>query len=142
MTPAEHVQVGLDALDGGDLGGAMRHLEAAAKHGDGAVARQARLLGAAVALDPRNPARDPNLAARLAGRTAGDPGSAWEAALARTLYSIALDLGAGQAAVSSETAADLPHLAAPSLASRMQQLESTVAELRRELERIRETLKP
>jgi len=142
MTPVEHLQVGLDALDGGDLSGALRHLEAAAEFGDGGIARQARLLGAAVALDPRNPSRDPNLAARLAGPTAGDAGSEWEAALGRTLYSIALDLGAGQAAVSSETAADLPHLTAPSLAARMQKLESTVAELRKELERIRETLKP
>jgi hypothetical protein len=144
LTPAEHVQAGLDALDRGDLDGATVHLATAAELADGSLERQARLLGAAVALDPRNPARDPNLAASLAGGITAEEGSEWEAALARTLYSIALDLGATQTAVRRQTATatDLPHLSAPSLAARMQQLETTVAELRRELERIRETLKP
>ncbi|MBE0595162.1 MAG: hypothetical protein IH616_22465 [Gemmatimonadales bacterium] len=144
LTPAEHVQAGLDALEQDDLSSATEHLTAAAEAADGSLGRQARLLGAAVALDPRNPARDPNLAARMAGEVAIDEGAAWEAALARTLYSLSLDLGATGTAASRdlEGSADLPHLSAPSLAARMRQLETAVAELRQELARIRETLKP
>lgn len=144
LTPAAHVQAALDALEQEDLGGATEHLTVAAETADGSLGRQARLLGAAVALDPRNPARDPNLAARMAGGVAIDDGAAWEAALARTLYSLALDLGATRTASAHTGAgsADLPHLSAPSLAARMRELESAVAELRQELARIRETLKP
>jgi hypothetical protein len=144
LTPAEQVQVALDALAQDDLTTATVHLTAAADAADGSLERQARLLGAAVALDPRNPARDANLAARLARGVAIDGGPEWEVALARTLFSLALDLGATRTVASRDStgSADLPYLSAPSLAVRMQELETAVAQLRQELTRIRETLKP
>jgi len=144
LTPAERVQTALDALAQDDLSAATVHLTAAAEATDGSLERQARLLGAAVALDPRNPARDANLAARLAEGVATDVGPEWEVALARTLYSLALDLGATRSAAlrDSSRSTDLPQLSAPSLAARMQDLETAVAQLRQELTRIRETLKP
>lgn len=110
----------------------------------GSLERHARLLAAALALDPRNPARDPKLGAELLTSFRKDEQDAWETPLAYTLFALALDLGAvpDSSLMQGAPAAPLPTLSAPPMAVRLRELEATVAQLREELERIRETLKP
>jgi hypothetical protein len=144
-SPADHMTSALDALEGDELLAALDHLLVVvyAEPG-GRMERHARLLAAALALDPRNPARDPKLGAELLTgfRRAGR--DAWETPLAQTLFALALDLGAvpDSALVDSAPAAPLPGLTRQPMAVRLRELEATVAQLQDELKRIRETLKP
>ncbi len=143
-SPTDHMAVALAALDRNELPTALDHLRTivAAEPG-GSLERQARLLAAAIALDPRNPARDPKLGAELAAGHQARAGEPWEAVLAQSLYALALDLGARPDAKTLQNAsAPLPTLPARPLAIRLRDLESTVAQLQEELKRIRETLKP
>lgn len=143
-SPTDHMAVALAALDRNELPTALDHLRAivAAEPG-GSLERQARLLAAAIALDPRNPARDPKLGAELAAGHRASAGQPWEAVLAQSLYALALDLGARpDARILRSASAPLPTLPARPLAVRLRDLESTVAQLQEELKRIRETLKP
>ncbi len=143
-SPTDHMAVALEALDRNKLPTALDHLRAivAAEPG-GSLERQARLLAAAIALDPRNPARDPKLGAELAAGHRASAGEPWEAVLAQSLYALALDLGARpDSKVVQNATAPLPTLATRPLATRLRDLEATVAQLQEELKRIRETLKP
>ncbi len=143
-SPTDHMSVALSALDRNELPTALDHLRTvvAAEPG-GTLERQARLLAAAIALDPRNPARDPKLGAELAAGHKPSSGEPWEAVLAQSLYALALDLGARpDSRIVRDASAPLPTLPARPLAVRLRELESTVAQLQEELKRIRETLKP
>ncbi len=137
-TPMDRMEAAIAAVNRQEPATALQHLRAvvAAEPG-GSLERDARLLGAAVALDPRNPDRDPDLGAELAAgyrpAATGDSG----AALARTLFVLALYLGAtpGPHVVDGAPLAPLPALTVPAMAIRLSELET-------ELERIRKTLEP
>lgn len=137
-TPAQQLELAAAALARHQPDAAQRHLLVVIDGAPGGdVERQARLLAAAVALDPRNPDRDPDLAARLAAGYRPTGASDWGAALARTLFVLALDYGAapGPDIINGAPLAPLPALATPPMASRLHTLEQ-------ELVRIRKTLEP
>ena len=136
--PADYLTMASEALARHQPAAALRHLRIlvdAAPGGD--LERRARLLGATVALDPRNPDRDPDLAASLAAgyRPTGDDD--WGAGIARTLFVLALDYGAnpGPELLDDAPLAPLPALTTSAMALRLRALEQ-------ELERIRRTLEP
>lgn len=136
--PADHLDMAAAALARHQPEAALRHLCVVVDAAPGgALERRARLLAAAVALDPRNPARDPDLAARLAAGYRPTGADDWGAALARTLFVLALDYGATPEArvVDDAALAPLPALTASAMALRLRALEL-------ELDRIRKTLEP
>lgn len=114
-----------------------------------AAERHALLTAAAVALDPTSGARQVDLGASLAARyLATAPREDVDGRpLARSLYLIALELGADPVTVTGcvspdSSAAVLPQSAAPSMPDRIKVLERELARLRDELVRIRKTLEP
>lgn len=139
-SPETLVGMTLAALELGDVGAAAQHARALPAEDTSPSGRRALLLRAVVGLDPRNPVRAPNQAADAAARytaTAPDP---LDAALGRFLYGMALDLGAAPVGgMTKET--ELPRLKGPTLASRLEELELSVKQLRGELARIQATLK-
>lgn len=88
---------GVDALDRGNFESAeVTFREVASSCRAGESGRRALLLLSTLALDDRNPWQDPDRAARLAAAYLRLPEvSAVEVSLARTLYVLALDRGAG-----------------------------------------------
>jgi hypothetical protein len=116
------------------------------------LARQALLLAAGAAIDPRNPARQLDLGAVLAARylaivPADESGAR---PLAQTLYLLALELGATAPAaigcgVSMSAVAKgtmLPQADSPTVPARIGALERELERLRDELVRIRKALEP
>lgn len=92
------LRLALRALDAGNVSFARRRLERIAadcRATDPAIRQRAALVLASIALDPRHPDGTPDEAALIAARVLQDasPGDA-DAALARSLYLIALDRGA------------------------------------------------
>jgi hypothetical protein len=135
----------LSALEQDKLLPAFDHLLAIVySHPGGRLERHARLLAAALSLDPRNPARDPKFGAELLTGFRKSGRDAWETSLAHALFVLALDLGAvpDSALMDNAPAAPLPALTAQPMAVRLRELEAAVAQLQEELKRIRETLKP
>lgn len=111
--------------------------------------RHALLSAAAVALDPSNTDRQLNLGANLAARylTTAPRGDVDGIPLARSLYLIALELGAtpvsATGCVSADSAAArLPQSLPQSMPERIKTLERELSRLRDELVRIRKTLEP
>lgn len=141
-SPSDRVDQALAALADGDLRLAQRYAEAVPEGDTTEAGRQALLVRAMVALDPRSPSRSPGQGAELAARYAAAAPNEADAALGRFLYALALDLGAKPPATSAAAAEAMPQLAGPSLAGRLVELERAVARLRSELARIQETLKP
>lgn len=140
--PKERVDLALTALHQGDLALAALRLRPEDVSGNDVAGRRAVLLGALLALDARNADRDPDLAARLAGQyltMARDP---FDLALGNFVYGLAFDLGAAPRTRQPGTQAPLPRVPVPTLADRLRVLDSAVADLRAELTRVRETLKP
>jgi hypothetical protein len=136
--PVDYLTMASEALARHQPAAALRHLRILIDEAPGGdLERRARVLGAAVALDPRNPDRDPDLAAGLAAgyRPTGDDD--WGAGIARTLFVLALDYGAnpGPELLNDAPLAPLPALTTSATVLRLQALE-------RELERIRRTLEP
>jgi hypothetical protein len=125
----------LDATEAGNIPLAVKRLDAIPD--SSSLSRQALLLKALLALDPRNPSRAPGQAADLAAQYSATARNRVDAALGTFLYAMALDLGAPP-----DSGASSLHLPARTLASRLQELEQAVARLRTELARIQETLKP
>ena len=141
----DHMAAAVSALEQERLLVAFDHaLAVVYSQPGGSLERHARLLAAALALDPRNPARDPKLGAELLTSFRRDEQDAWETSLAHTLFALALDLGAvpDSALTNGAPLAPLPALPAQPMAVRLRELEATVAQLQEELRRIRETLKP
>jgi hypothetical protein len=154
---------GIKALAEGDYPAAHRHLswvaERFAHEDDG---QRAVLVLAAMELDPRNPGRRPDTGSDLAGTFLGLPDrDEWIDPVARTLYLLGLELGAAEeraqrAERAVELQRQLPILPGPSVTTRMRAveqerdrlarqvtaLEEKLAEMDRELERIRKTIKP
>ncbi len=137
-TPTDRLESAVAAANRQEPALALQHLRAviAAEPG-GSLERYARLLGAAVALDPRNPDRDPDLGAALAAGYRPASSDDAGAALARTLFVLALYLGAtpGPDVVDAAPLAPLPALTVPAMTI-------TISELQNELNRIRKTLQP
>jgi hypothetical protein len=170
--PEVELRAGATALEKGDFTEARKRLEAlTAGCLVSPVERRAALLRASGELDPTNPDGVPTTAAALAAHVfvqspTGDP----DAALARSLYTLALDRGASLPAESSDPkcgraaggGSTLPVLPEPSTAARLSALgdsltsrndsvaalraRASVAEerartLEQELERIRQLLR-
>jgi hypothetical protein len=133
--PAAVVAHSLDALESGNVAQAVKRADMSAPDStrDG---RRLLLLQALLALDPRNPNREPDIGAALAARYFAVSQDRDDQALGMFLYAVALDLGA-----TPDSTVGLLHSIRP-LASRLQELERAVARLRTELARIQETLKP
>jgi len=152
---------GLTAWQQGDYRRAALQLSVVATSSpDTVLADKARLLLAALALDPRNDARDPGQAAAIAGELLTAPRvSAIVGRLGEVLYLLARDQGAPAPPDSGA----LPHLPGTPLASRLDRLQAEydrqrlelqrlqqeskskdeeLERLRKELERIRKTLQP
>jgi hypothetical protein len=134
--PADAYAGAIEALDAGNVALAAQRAERGATDSS-ADGRHLLLLRAWLALDPRNPARQPERGATLAVRYIAGARDRADAALGMFLYAVALDLGAPP-----DASAGLPRLPARPLADRLQELERAVARLRSELARIQETLKP
>jgi hypothetical protein len=135
--PADPLERVLEAQASGDVALAAARAAALRPDTSSAAGRTALLLQALLALDPRNPARSPKQGAALAARYLETNPNDVDAAVARFLYAMALDLGAVP-----DTANGLPQLDRAALANRLQELERAVQRLRAELARIQETLKP
>jgi hypothetical protein len=92
------LRVALRALDDGHVSFAQRRLKRIAADcelPDPAIRQRAALLLASIALDPGNPDGTPDEAAQIAARVLHEAGPAdSDAALARSLYALALDRGA------------------------------------------------
>jgi hypothetical protein len=141
----DHMKAALSALEQQQILVAFDQLLAVVyTQPGGSLERHARLLAAALAIDPRNPARDPKLGAELLTSFRKSERDGWETSLAHTLFALALDLGAVPDPTLTEGAplAPLPAITAQPMAVRLRELEATVAQLQEELKRIRETLKP
>jgi hypothetical protein len=134
--PTDRMESAIAAQEAGDVERAAS-LTAAIADTSSEVGRTALLLQALLALDPRNPQRSPKRGAALAARYLETDPDDLNAAVARFLYAMALDLGAVP-----DTADGLPQLDRRALANRLQELERAVLRLRAELARIQETLKP
>jgi hypothetical protein len=113
------------------------------------VERHALLTAAAMALDPSRGARQVDLGANLAARylTTAPPDDLDGRPMARSMYLIALELGAEPVTtpgcVSADSAAAvLPRADAQSMPERIKVLERELSRLRDELARIRKTLEP
>ncbi len=111
--------------------------------------RLALLTAAAMALDPSRGARQVDLGANLAARylTTASPDDMDGRPMARSMYLIALELGAepvtAPGCVSADSAAAiLPRTDAPSMPDRIKVLERELGRLRDEMARIRKTLEP
>jgi hypothetical protein len=135
--PVTLMESALKAHEAGDVELAASRAAAAAADTSSTVWRTALLLQALSALDPRNPARSPKQGAAFAARYLETDPNDVNAAVARFLYTMALDLGAVP-----DTANGLPQLDRLAMANRLQELERAVVRLRAELARIQETLKP
>lgn len=146
--PEASLRIAVDAIDERDFSKARHRLLALAHDcapPSPEVKDRAALLLASIELDVRNPSGRPDAAAAVAARmlarsTPGDP----EAALARVLYTLALDRGAKPIDPDSELirpgygcpadathvwpdAAPLPEPIAPTTAQRLAALEDTLA---------------
>ncbi len=136
--PALRLGQALVELDSGQYAPATEELQALAQaYPQHVVGRQALLLTAATELDPRNPGAQPDTAAGLLTQyLAGADTSDWTRPVARTLYLLALQVGATaeqaqQAQAEAERAraeasrarAALPRLPGPSLSARLTDLE-------------------
>lgn len=154
---------GIKALAEGNYATAHRDLswvaERFAHEDDG---QRAVLVLAALELDPRNPGRRPDSGSDLAGTFLQLPDrDVWIDPVAQTLYLLGLELGAAEErAERAERAVELhrqlPTLPGPNvttriraveqerdrLARRVTSLEEQLAEMERELDRIRKTIKP
>ena len=154
---------GIKALAEGNYSAAHRDLAWVAErfaHED--AGQRAVLVLAAMELDPRNPARRPDAGSDLAGTFLQLPDrDGWIDPVAQTLYLLGLELGAAEeraqrAERAVELQRQLPTLPGPSVTARIRAveqerdrlarqvtaLEEKLAEMDRELERIRKTIKP
>jgi hypothetical protein len=154
---------GIKALAEGDYAAAHQDLSWVAErfaHED--EGQRAVLVLAAMELDPRNPARRLDAGSDLAGTFLQLPDrDGWIDPLAQTLYLLGLELGAAEeraqrAERAVELQRQLPVLPGPSVTSRIRtveqerdrlarqvtELEGRLAEMDRELQRIRKTIKP
>ncbi|HET7039700.1 MAG TPA: hypothetical protein VFH97_07420, partial [Gemmatimonadales bacterium] len=92
--PADYLESALEAQAAGDIELAAARAAAVGADESSAVGRMALLLQAMLALDPRNPERSPKQGAVLAARYLETGQDGANAAVARFLYAMALDLGA------------------------------------------------
>jgi hypothetical protein len=94
--PPSVFEIGLAHLADGDFAGAeLRFRDAASRCESGSQGRRALLFLSFLALDPRNPAAQPDTAALMAARVLNLPGKTREETLeAEALYITALDYGA------------------------------------------------
>ncbi len=139
--PALRLGHALVELDSGQYAPATEELQTLAQsYPQHVVGRQALLLTAAAELDPRNPGRQPDTAAGLLTQYLADADTSdWTRPVARTLYLLALQVGATaeQAQQAQQAEADaararaeatraraaLPRLPGPSLSARLSDLE-------------------
>ncbi len=172
--PEERLQQALTVLDSGDYAGATRQLLALSQgDANSAVGRAALLSAAAAELDPRNPDRQLDQGATLlASYLQRSPPGDWTEHAVESFYLLAQEVGASSERIEQAQAAAararaeagrVPRLpGAPlsqrledvqrdrdRLATRVKELESTSADLRKqyadtlqELQRIRRTLRP
>ncbi|MEX2467497.1 MAG: hypothetical protein WD995_11345 [Gemmatimonadota bacterium] len=154
--PEMALRAAVTALDEGDVPAAQRRLRRIAADctaAEPAVRHRAALLLASVALDPGNPDSTPDEAAMAAARVIREagPGDS-DAALARSLYLLALDQGAAPATgqepagcppPSGETRSQptrLPQPASPTSAARLAALQDTLSARTDSLRTLREQL--
>jgi hypothetical protein len=159
VDPAADLEVGLEALEQGDYTGAYEVLYPLyRRHWDLPLGQRALLALTAAELDPRNENRRLWSSADLASHYLQIPESPdWTVPVARTLYLVALELGATEERIAQAEAerdraqADaaaqrragarpLPSLPGPSVPARMRELEGEREELRRQLEELQQQL--
>lgn len=138
-SPEATLHDGLTAWQRADFEGAALRLSIVATSSpDTALAARARLLLTALALDPRNYARDPGQAAALADELLSAPRvSATTGRLGEVFYLLARDLGAPAPPDSGR----LPRLPGIPLVTRLDRLQAEHDRQRIELERLRQELR-
>lgn len=160
QTPDEdRFEAGVRALAAGDYAKAHTELRWVAQHhANEDPGQRAVLILAAVELDPRNPARRPEVGADLAAAYLRLPDrDDWLDGIAQSLYLVGLELsGVEERIERAEAQRPLPKLPGPTVSARIRNveqerdrlskrvtaLEAELAEKERELQRIRKTIKP